>query len=63
MCPACAPVYEGQLNFSGARNIANLYALVAQDIRTGSRMEPSLAEAAERHEILNRIETSAASKG
>ncbi|MBY6006265.1 Gfo/Idh/MocA family oxidoreductase [Salipiger bermudensis] len=55
-------VYEGEPEFPGARNIAGMYARVAQDIRTGSRSAPSFADAVGLHEILDGIEHSAAQR-
>lgn len=55
-------VYEDQPEFPGARNIAGMYAWVAQDIRTGSRTAPTFADAVALHEVLDRIENSAAAQ-
>ncbi|MBF9034941.1 Gfo/Idh/MocA family oxidoreductase [Rhodobacterales bacterium HKCCE2091] len=54
-------VHEGLPEFPGARNVARMYARMAQDIRTGSRTAPTFAEAVALHEVLDRIETLAAS--
>lgn len=55
--------YEGKPDFAGARNVAGIYARLAEDIRTGSRGAPSFADAVALHELLDGIEISAAEKG
>ncbi|MDK3018795.1 Gfo/Idh/MocA family protein [Pseudodonghicola flavimaris] len=56
-------LYNGKPEFAGARNVAGIYARLAADIRTGSRTAPSFADAVALHDLLDRIETSAAAKG
>ncbi|MFD2175043.1 Gfo/Idh/MocA family protein [Rhodobacter lacus] len=53
---------EGLPDFPGARNVAGIYARLAQDIRTGSHEAPSFADAVALHELLDRIEASAAAR-
>lgn len=55
-----AALYEGWPNTSVARNVARLYALLAQDIRSGTRLAPSFRDAVELHKTIDRIERSAA---
>ncbi|WP_172330690.1 Gfo/Idh/MocA family protein [Mangrovicoccus sp. HB161399] len=50
-----ASAHGGRPDFAGARNIAGMYALMAGDIRTGSRSAPSFADAVKLHELLDRI--------
>lgn len=59
MPPASA--YEGWPDNSVARNVARVYALVAQDIRSGTRSAPSFRDAVALHETIDAIERSAAS--
>lgn len=42
-----------------ARNVAGIYELLAQDIRTGSRTAPSFADGVSLHELLARLEHAA----
>jgi predicted dehydrogenase len=60
MPPASA--YEGWPDNPVARNVARLYALVAQDIRSGTRSAPSFRDAVGLHETIEAIERSAAGK-
>lgn len=55
-----ASLYEGWPDNSIARNVARLYALVAKDIRSGTRSAPSFRDAVALHETLDGIERSAA---
>lgn len=55
-----ASFYEGWPDNSVARNVARVYALVAKDIRSGSRSAPSFRDAVALHETIDRIERSAA---
>ena len=61
MTPLTPPpaVYEGWPDDAVVRNVARIYALVAQDIRTGSRSAPSFRDAATLHETIEAIEISA----
>ena len=59
MPPASA--YEGWPDNSVPRNVAHVYALIAQDIRTGTRSAPSFRDAVALHETIDDIERSAAS--
>lgn len=54
-----AATYEAWPKEAVARNVARLYALVAQDIRSGTRSAPSFHDALELHETLDAIEHSA----
>lgn len=54
-----ASAYEGWPKNAIAGNVARLYALVAEDIRSGSRTAPSFHDAVALHEVLDAIETSA----
>ena len=58
-----ASVYEGQPEFPGARNVAGIYARLAEDIQNGTKTAPTFADAVVLHEILDKIEKSAAAKG
>jgi predicted dehydrogenase len=58
MPPASA--YEGWPDNSVARNVARVYALIAQDIRSGTRSAPSFRDAVALHETIDAIERSAA---
>jgi predicted dehydrogenase len=53
-----ASVYNGWPSFSGARNVGHLYALIAEDIRTGSRKAPDFEDGVALHELVDRIEKS-----
>lgn len=55
-----ASFYEGWPDNSVARNVARLYALVAKDIRSGTRSAPSFRDAVALHETIDWIERSAA---
>ncbi len=50
--------YEGWPDESVSRNVARLYALVAQDIRSGTRLAPSFRDAVALHETIDTIESS-----
>jgi predicted dehydrogenase len=58
-----ASAYEGWPDNSVARNVARLYALVAQDIRAGTRLAPSFRDAVALHETVDAIELSAQRNG
>jgi len=62
MAPLTPPAeaYQGWPDSPVARNVARIYALIAQDIRQGTRLAPSFRDAVALHEILDRIERSAA---
>lgn len=64
LAPLTPPLsaYEGWPNSSVARNVARLYALIARDIRSGTRFAPSFRDAVALHETLDAIERSAAAK-
>lgn len=55
-----ASAYEGWPENSVARNVARLYALIGQDIRSGTRSAPSFRDAVALHETIDAIENSAA---
>ena len=55
-----ASAYEGWPDNSVARNVARIYALIAQDIREGTRTTPSFRDAVALHELVDAIEKSAA---
>jgi len=57
-----ASAYEGWPNQAVPRNVARLYALLAQDIRSGTRSAPSFRDAVALHETIDAIERSAARK-
>jgi len=57
-----AGVYSGWPSFSGARNVGHLYALIAEDIRTGSRKTPDFEDGVALHELVDRIEKSSQEK-
>lgn len=57
MPPASA--YDGWPDNSTARNVARVYALIAQDIRSGTRSAPSFRDAVALHEVIDSIEHSA----
>ena len=52
---------KGWPEFAGARNVAHIYKLIAEDIRTGSRNAPTFKDALELHELVEQIEKSAQS--
>lgn len=58
MPPASA--YDGWPDSSVARNVARLYAMIAQDIRSSTRLAPSFHDAVALHETIDVIEHSAA---
>lgn len=55
--------YDGWPNEPTAGNVARVYALVAQDIRSGIRAAPSFRDALALHKTLHAIERSAAEVG
>jgi len=55
-----ASAYEGWPDNPVARNVARLYALIAGDIRSGTRTAPSFRDAVALHEMIDAIERSAA---
>lgn len=55
-----ASAYQGWPETSVARNVVRLYALIAQDIRSGTRSAPSFRDAVALHETIDAIENSAA---
>ena len=57
-----ASAYNGWPDNAVARNVARMYALVAQDIRSGTRSAPSFRDAVALHETIDAIEHSAAQK-
>ena len=57
-----ASAYESWPDSSVARNVARLYALIARDIRSGTRSGPSFRDAVALHEVIDAIERSAAGK-
>jgi predicted dehydrogenase len=50
-----AGVYEGWPEFSGARNVAHIYALIAEDIRTGSRKAPTFPDGVALHRLIHHM--------
>lgn len=52
-------MYENLPDSSIPRNVAGIYALVAEDIKTGSRKAPSFKDAVRLHKIIDKIENSA----
>lgn len=54
-----ASAYDGWPDNSVARNVARIYALIAQDIRSGTRSAPSFRDAVSLHEVIDAIERSA----
>lgn len=58
MPPASA--YQGLPDSATARNVARIYALIAQDIRQGTRRAPGFDDAVVLHELVDAIERSAA---
>lgn len=61
LAPLTPPVsaYDGWPDNSVARNVAQLYARIAQDIRSGTRSAPSFRDAVTLHELVDAIEHSA----
>lgn len=57
-----ASAYESWPDSSVARNVARLYALIARDIRSGTRSAPSFRDAVALHEVIDAIDRSAAGK-
>ncbi len=55
-----ASAYEGWPDTSVARNVARIYALIAEDIRSGTRAAPSFRDAVALHEVIDTVERSAA---
>ncbi|MBB4123313.1 Gfo/Idh/MocA family protein [Martelella radicis] len=55
-------VYKGKPEFPGARNVAGIYARLADDIENGTRTAPTFAEGVALHEVLDVIAKSAAAK-
>lgn len=55
-----AEAYAGWPDNPVARNVARMYALVARDIREGTRLAPGFRDAVRLHEALEAIEQSAA---
>jgi predicted dehydrogenase len=53
-----ASAHDGWPDNSVARNVAHLYALIAQDIRSGTRSAPSFRDAVALHELVDAIEQS-----
>jgi predicted dehydrogenase len=62
LAPITPPVtaYEGWPETAIARNVARMYARVADDIRNGTRTAPTFADAVALHELVDTIEQSAA---
>ncbi len=56
-----AEMYEGLPDNSIVRNVARIYALLADDIRNNTRNAPTFQSAVKLHELLNAIEESAKS--
>ncbi len=54
-----APDYAGWPESSVARNVARIYARLADDIRSGTRTAPTFRDAVALHELIDRIERSA----
>lgn len=52
-------VYAGLADTSVVRNVAGVYARLADDISTGSRSAPSFRDAVALHEVIDRIEMAA----
>jgi len=50
--------YANKPEMAAARNVAGIYALIAEDINTGSRKAPSFKDAVKLHKILDKIEKS-----
>lgn len=57
-----ASMYDGWPDNSVSRNVARIYALIAQDIRSGTRSSPSFRDAVALHETIDAIERSAAGR-
>lgn len=57
-----ASAYEGWPDNAVARNVARVYALIAEDIRSGTRSAPSFRDAVALHETIHRIEQRDTSK-
>lgn len=57
-----ASMYDGWPDTPVVRNVARIYALVAEDINTGSRKAPTFDDAVRLHETLDAIERSAGEK-
>ncbi|MBC06861.1 Gfo/Idh/MocA family oxidoreductase [Thalassospira sp.] len=57
-----ASVYEGMPEFPGARNVAGIYARIADDIKNGTKTAPTFADGVELHKVLDAIEKSAEAK-
>lgn len=57
-----ASAYDGWPDNAVPRNVARVYARVAQDIRSGTRSAPSFRDAVVLHETIDAIERSAALK-
>ncbi len=57
-----ASAYEGKPEAAAARNVAGVYARLYDDVRNGSSTAPSFQDAVQLHELLDRIERSAAQK-
>lgn len=57
-----ASAYGGWPSTSVVRNVARIYALIARDIRSGTRTAPSFRDAVALHETIDAIETSAAGR-
>ena len=55
-----ASMYAGWPDNSVARNVARIYALIAEDIRSGTRSAPSFRDAVALHDTIDAIEKSAA---
>lgn len=55
-----ASAYDGWPDNSVARNVARVYALIAEDIRSGTRSAPRFRDAVALHETIDAIERSAA---
>ena len=60
--PLPASAHEGVPDVLFARNVARIYARVAQDIRSNTRSAPSFRDAVALHETIDAIERSAAGK-
>ena len=52
-------VYDGWPSFSGARNVAHLYVMIAEDVRTGSLKAPNFEDGGALHDLIGRVERSA----
>jgi len=58
-----AEVYKGWPEFPGARNVGQIYKMIAKDIRSGSRKAPCFADGLELHKLIENIESSAGDNG